>query len=183
MRICAWNAKGISTARSALTPAPWSASSKHRFLRTPREETRFFRAGSHAGNLLSVNAVLLYTRTVSRPDGQEGASTMNRVYRHQPLAPDEYLGWVDLQGQVFEARFGPDRKIGRVDPASGRIYEARLGPDQLIGRVDLETGRVYLARIGPDQHIGQVHADGKIYLHRRLARDEYIGRVREMSSL
>ncbi|NLG73133.1 MAG: hypothetical protein GX495_13975 [Chloroflexi bacterium] len=108
---------------------------------------------------------------------------MNRVYRHQPLAPDEYLGWVDLQGQVFEARFGPDRKIGRVDPASGRIYEARLGPDQLIGRVDLETGRVYLARIGPDQHIGQVHADGKIYLHRRLARDEYIGRVREMSSL
>lgn len=108
---------------------------------------------------------------------------MNKVYRHQPLAPDEYLGWVDLQGQVFEERFGPDRKIGRVDTASGKIYEARLGPDQLIGRVDLDSGRVYLAKMGPDEYIGQVNTDGKIYLHRRLARDEYIGRVREMASL
>lgn len=107
---------------------------------------------------------------------------MNKAYRHITLARDEYLGCVDEHGVVFEERFGPDRRIGRVDPGDGKIYEARLGPDRYIGRVELHTGKVYLAKAGPDEFIGKVYKDGRCFFHRPMARDHYMGRVREMVS-
>ncbi len=108
---------------------------------------------------------------------------MNKVYRHKALAPDDYLGWVNEEGKVYESRFGPDRYIGRVDIGNGRIYESRLGPDQLIGHVELDTGKVYINKLGPDEYLGKVNPDGSLYHHKRLAPDNYLGKVKDMVSL
>jgi hypothetical protein len=107
---------------------------------------------------------------------------MNKVYWHIALAPDEYLGWVDTDGTVYETRRGPDKKVGRVELESGKVYETRFGPDKYIGRVDLENGKVYISKLGPDEYLGQVHQDGNIYHHKRMAADHYLGKVIEMSS-
>jgi len=107
---------------------------------------------------------------------------MNKAYRHVSLARDEYLGRVDEHGTVFEERFGPDRRIGRVDPGDGTVFEARLGPDRVIGRVELNTGKVFLAKFGPDEYVGKVYKDGRCFYHRQVARDLYLGRVKEMVS-
>lgn len=107
---------------------------------------------------------------------------MNKVYRHRPAANDEYLGWVDEEGRVYETRLGPDKYIGRVEPGSGKIYEARLGPDKYIGRVNGKSGKIYLAKLGPDIYIGRVQTDGKLFHHHNLAADEYLGKVIEMTS-
>ena len=108
---------------------------------------------------------------------------MNKVYRHRPLATDEFLGRVGEDGRVYESRLGPDKYIGRVDLENGKIYEARLGPDKHIGRVEVDSGKVYLAKFGPDEYLGRVEKDGKLYAHKRLARDEYLGKVVEMVSV
>ena len=108
---------------------------------------------------------------------------MNEVYRHQALAPDEYLGHVAADGRVYEHRSGPDRYIGRVELENGKIFESRLGPDRQIGHIDLSNGRVYLDKLGPDEYLGSVRSDGKLYLHRAMASDEYLGKVKEMASL
>jgi hypothetical protein len=98
------------------------------------------------------------------------------------MSPDEYLGHVELDGQVYEEHFGPDRYIGKVDVEDGRIYESRLGPNKYIGRVDVTNGKVYQTRIGPDEYLGRVRKNGHCYMHRSLGRDIYLGKVREMGS-
>ncbi len=108
---------------------------------------------------------------------------MNKVHLHKSLAQDPYLGHVDHQGNVFESRFGPDKKVGRVELNTGRIYETRFGPDQYLGRTDLESGKVYLAKIGPDEYLGTVSKEGKMSLHKPFAVDEYIGVIKDMGSL
>jgi hypothetical protein len=107
---------------------------------------------------------------------------MNKVYKHKSLAPDEYLGWVDETGRVYESRFGPDKLIGRVNIADGKIFESRLGPDRQIGQVDLKNGKVYLSKLGPDEYLGAVHGDGKLYAHVSLGGDDYLGKVADMVS-
>jgi hypothetical protein len=107
---------------------------------------------------------------------------MNKVYRHIPLSPDEYLGHVEQDGKVFESKVGPDRYIGRVALESGQIYESRLGPDKQVARVDLNSGKVYQSRLGPDEYIGRVRKNGHCYAHRSHARDVYMGKIREMTS-
>jgi hypothetical protein len=107
---------------------------------------------------------------------------MNKIYRHVPLSPDEYLGRVDQNGKVYEHRTGPDRYAGRVDLKNGKIYESRLGPDKYRGRVEPGTGKVYMARLGPDRYLGRVRKNGQCYLHRRLRRDEYMGKIKDMTS-
>lgn len=108
---------------------------------------------------------------------------MNKVYRHVPMAADEYLGHVSEDGKVYQARLGPDKCIGRVELDTGKIFESRLGPDKHVGRVELDSGKVYLGKLGPDEYIGRVDSDGRIYLHNRLAADTYIGKVVDMLSL
>ena len=108
---------------------------------------------------------------------------MNKVYRHQALAPDQELGHIAADGRAYQRRPGPDLYVGRVELETGKIFESRLGPDNKIGHVDLGNGRVYLDRLGPDKYLGQVRDDGKLYLHRPRAGDEYLGKVEEMSSL
>jgi hypothetical protein len=108
---------------------------------------------------------------------------VNKVYKHERMARDQYLGRVDADGDVYEARFGPDKRIGKVELSSGKIYEARHGPDKYLGRVDPKTGKVYLSRLGPDELFGEVKQDGRLYHHRRMARDDYMGKVQEMTSL
>lgn len=108
---------------------------------------------------------------------------MNKVYLHQRLAKDTYLGRIDEDGRVYESRLGPDKYVGRVEPDGGKIYESRLGPDKYIGRVDPDNGKVYLAKLGPDEYLGKVTPEGKLYLHKSLASDEYIGQVTDMVSL
>ncbi len=108
---------------------------------------------------------------------------MNKVYKHKPMASDEYLGQVDIEGKVYESRFGPDHYIGRVDLYEGKIYESRFGPDSYIGRVDVRSGEVYLSKPGLDEYVGKVMKDGKLYFHKRLAPDQYLGKVTEMVSV
>lgn len=108
---------------------------------------------------------------------------MNKVYLHRSLARDQYLGYVDQEGKVFETRLGPDRQVGRVDLETGKVYETRLGPDRYAGRVDGETRKVYRSQPGPDEYIGRIEPDGALRLHKRLAPDEYLGLVTEMYSL
>jgi hypothetical protein len=107
---------------------------------------------------------------------------MNKVYRHKPFAPDEYLGRVDEDGKVYETRPGLDHYVGRVDLSDGKIYETRLGPDKYIGRVEIASGKVFLARMGPDEYIGKVHKNGHCYGQIPMARDTYLGKVKEMLS-
>jgi hypothetical protein len=107
---------------------------------------------------------------------------MSKVYRHIPLAPDEYLGRVEEDGKVYETRPGFDHCVGRFDLSDGKIYETRLGPDKYLGRVDLSTGQVYLARLGPDEYIGKVRKNGHCYRQVALARDIYLGKVKDMLS-
>jgi hypothetical protein len=107
---------------------------------------------------------------------------LNKVYRHKSLRSDEYLGHIELDGQVYEEHFGPDRYIGRVDLEDGRIFESRLGPDKYIGRVDLTNGKVYQTRIGPDEYLGKVRKNGHCNMHRSFGRDIYLGKIREMGS-
>jgi len=108
---------------------------------------------------------------------------MNKVYRHKPIAPDDYLGHVNERGQVYASRRGPDQLVGRVELETGKIYESRLGPDRYIGRVDANSGKVYLSQLGPDEYLGRVHRDGKLTLHIPLGADEYLGKVVDMTSL
>jgi hypothetical protein len=108
---------------------------------------------------------------------------MNKVYRHKPLAPDEYIGRVDENGKVFQRRLGPGRMVGYVDLENGKVYEKRLGSKKNLGRVDLESGEVFLSKFGPDEYIGKVQRDGKCYYHKSLAKDDYVGKITEMTSL
>ena len=108
---------------------------------------------------------------------------MSKVYRHKPMAADQQLGRVELDGRVFETRFGPDKLVGRVELDSGKIFATRVGPDHKVGRVELDTGKVYRSKFGPDDYEGRVDEDGKFHRHRPLALDEYIGRIVEMPSL
>ncbi len=103
------------------------------------------------------------------------------VFRHKPLAIDEKLGRVEPDGRVFEAQFGPDRYIGRVEVDTGRVWEARFGPDKLIGHVQLDSGRCYHSKLGPDDYVGRVGSDGRLYRHKPVAIDEYLGRIEPMS--
>jgi len=107
---------------------------------------------------------------------------MNKVYRHKPLASDEYLGWVAADGKVYESRFGPDKYVGHVDLRDGRVYESRFGPDDYIGRVDIESGKIYFHKFGPDDYLGRVEKDGDLRYHKAAAPDEYLGKVTEMVS-
>lgn len=65
---------------------------------------------------------------------------------------------------------------------TGAVYQQRFGPDKKVGRVDLSDGRVYVSRLGPDTYVGQVHADGRMRLHQWLGVDDYIARVDEFLS-
>ena len=100
-----------------------------------------------------------------------------------PLSPDIFLGHVDENGKVFEARTGPDRYVGRVALDSGKIYSARLGPEQHIAWVDLQTGKIYQPHQGPDEYLGRVRKNGQCYFHRSKGRDKYMGKIREMTSV
>ncbi len=103
---------------------------------------------------------------------------MNKVFRQQSLAPDEYLGHVGFDGKVYEARFGPDKYVGRVELDTGKIFEARFGPDNYLGRVQLDTGKVFRHKPAAfDEYLGRTDADGKFYRHKPLAPDEYIGKI------
>lgn len=103
------------------------------------------------------------------------------VFRHKPLALDEKLGRVEPDGRVYEAQFGPDRYIGRVEVDTGRVWEARFGPDKLIGHVQLDTGRCYHSKLGPDDYVGRVGGDGRLFRQKPVAIDEYLGRIEPMS--
>ena len=108
---------------------------------------------------------------------------MNKVYRHKPLAADEYLGHVAFDGKVYETRFGPDKHVGWVELDTGKIYESRFGPDRYIGQVQLDSGKVYRHKpMAADEYLGSVDGDGKFFRHRPLAADEYLGQVVEMTS-
>jgi hypothetical protein len=108
---------------------------------------------------------------------------MNKVYRHKPLARDEFIGRVDENGKVYQRGFRPGRMVGHVDLDSGKVYEKRLGPNKKLGRVDLKSGEVFLSKLGPDEYIGKVRQDGKCYYHKSLAKDDYVGKITEMTSL
>ena len=107
---------------------------------------------------------------------------MTKAYRHKPLAPDEYLGWVNENGSVFDAQSGTDLLIGHVDLNDGKIYKTRLRPDKYYGRVDLENGKVFLARLNADEYIGKVHKNGRCYQESGSGRGHYLGKVKEMAS-
>ncbi len=103
------------------------------------------------------------------------------VFRHKSLAPDEKIGRVEPDGRVYEAQFGPDRYVGRVEVDTGRVWEARFGPDRLVGHVQLQDGRCTRSKPGPDVYVGRVGGDGRLYRHKPVAVDEYLGRVEPMS--
>ena len=102
---------------------------------------------------------------------------MNKVYRHKPLAADEYLGHVAFDGKVYETRFGPDKHVGWVELDTGKIYESRFGPDRYIGQVQLDSGKVYRHKpMAVDEYLGQMDNHGKFYRH-QVGPDEYIGQI------
>jgi hypothetical protein len=110
---------------------------------------------------------------------------MKKVYKHKPLALDEYLGRVDEDGKVYKNVAGPrklDSYIGRVDLTTGKVYDAGTTPERYLGRVDPE-GKVFLSALGAEEYLGKVHANGKMFHHKRLARDEYLGKVKDMGAV
>jgi hypothetical protein len=102
---------------------------------------------------------------------------MYKVYRANPLALDELLGYVRDDGKVFRTRVGFDDCLGEVDLATGKVYAERFGPDKEIGHVDMKNGKVYLRRLGPDQYVGSVDGHGHMHRHVKMAKDDYIGQV------
>jgi hypothetical protein len=114
---------------------------------------------------------------------KESDPVTSHVYRQKPLAPDELLGRIDLDGKVYETRLGPDKYVGRVNIDTGKIYVAIPGPDKYLGRVDLGSGKVFLHKVlALDTYLGRVDDDGRFLRHKVLARDDYIGRMTEMAS-
>lgn len=107
---------------------------------------------------------------------------MNKVYLHEKLSPDNYLGHVNGEGKVLSSRFGPDKYIGRFDITKGKIFESRFGPDKYVGRVKLDNGKIYRRKFGPDEYLGRVNEDGECYKHKSYATDTYIGKVTDMTS-
>ena len=100
---------------------------------------------------------------------------MNKVYRHKPLAADEYLGHVAFDGKVYETRFGPDKFVGHVELDSGKIYGP--GINNYLGQVMLDSGKVYRHKpLAADEYLGQMADDGKLYRH-KIGPDEYIGQI------
>jgi hypothetical protein len=107
--------------------------------------------------------------------------TDSRAYLHKALQLDPQLGYVEVDGRVFEARFGPDKPVGRVELATGKVFESRFGPDKLLGRVDLTSGKIYRhVPGGPDEYLADTDRDGNFFVHVPLAPDHYVGNVTPM---
>ncbi|MBM4424165.1 MAG: hypothetical protein FJ030_12390 [Chloroflexi bacterium] len=105
---------------------------------------------------------------------------MNKVFRHKPLAADEYLGHVGFDGKTYEARFGPDKFVGHVELDTGKIYGT--GINNYLGRVQLDTGKVFRHKPAAlDEYLGHADGDGKLYRH-RVGPDEYIGKIEGATS-
>lgn len=105
----------------------------------------------------------------------------SQVLWHRPLARDEVVGRVELDGRAYKTRVGPDEYVGRVELDSGKIFEERLGPDKYVGRVALDSGKVYRHKpIAPDEYLGRVDTDGQFYRHKPIAPDEYLGKLLPM---
>jgi hypothetical protein len=103
---------------------------------------------------------------------------MPNVYLHNPLAPDELIGRVEMDGKVYESRPGPDKYIGSVELETGKIFEHHPGPDRYVGVVALDSGKVYRHKpAAPDDYLGWADADGKYYRHKPLAPDDYVGSI------
>lgn len=51
------------------------------------------------------------------PDKYIGSVALDsgKVYRHKPMAMDEYLGRVDNDGKFYRHRVGPDEYIGKIE--------------------------------------------------------------------
>lgn len=108
-------------------------------------------------------------------------SNSSRAYLHKAWQPDPQLGYVEIDGRVYEPRFGPDKPVGWVELTTGKVYESRLGPDRYIGHVDLTNGKIYRHLPGkPDQYIADTDRDGNFFVHVPLAPDKYVGNVTPM---
>jgi hypothetical protein len=108
---------------------------------------------------------------------------MNKVYKHRPLAIDDYLGYISDDGKVYEILQSrkTERYVGRVDLETGQVYSSIPGQDRYVGRTD-KNGKIYISRTGPDEYIGHVTDSGRLFHHKRLAFDEYLGVVSDMDS-
>jgi hypothetical protein len=105
---------------------------------------------------------------------------MNKVFRHKPMATDEYLGHVEFDGKVYEARFGPDKYVGHVELDTGKIYGT--GINNYLGNVQLDTGKVHRHKaLAIDDYLGHADGDGKLYRH-KFGPDEYIGKIEGATS-
>ena len=108
---------------------------------------------------------------------------MSKIYLAINNAPDELLGSVKDDGQIYRSKPGIDDHIGHVDLRSGKVYLDRFGPDKVIGRVDLKNGKVYHTRFGPDEYVGNVGVDGRMHRHVRMGQDDYVGKADPFISL
>jgi hypothetical protein len=105
---------------------------------------------------------------------------MNKVFRHKSMAADEYLGHVEFDGKVYEARFGPDKFVGHVELDTGKIYGT--GINNYLGTVQLDSGKVNKHKpMAIDDHIGHADGDGKLY-RQKFGPDEYIGKIEGATS-
>ena len=108
---------------------------------------------------------------------------MNKVYFQKPWTPDEYLGYVGVDGRVFVARLGPDQYVGRVSLEDGKVFFHRAGPDELLGKIALDTGKIYRYRfLDFDEYLGRVDKEGRLFAHVALAPDDQIGKMVGMMS-
>jgi hypothetical protein len=109
---------------------------------------------------------------------------MAKVYLSSPLAPDDLVGIVNHEGDIFLQHDGDDQYVGRVDLATGKVYQTRFGPDDYCGHVALESGKVYRhRRLLPDQHLGTVHPDGRLLRTVAGGPDEAVAHVEDMPGL
>lgn len=105
----------------------------------------------------------------------------SRAYLHKAWHPDPQLGYVEMDGKVYERRFGPDKPVGWVELATGKVYASRFGPDKYIGYVDLTNGKIYRhVPGGPDEYLANIDRDGNFFKHVPLAPDKYVGNVTPM---
>ncbi len=106
---------------------------------------------------------------------------MAKIFRHRRLLPDEHVGNINDNGQVYREKFGRDEFLGAVDYQEGRVHgHVSFGGDTYLGNIN-EKGEIHSHKsFGSDDYVARVKEDGSVYRHVSLRPDELLGKVEGM---
>ena len=107
---------------------------------------------------------------------------MATVREHARFSPDDDLGYINDDGEIFGylEKTGEKEYIGRVDYDEGVVYLFDDDTEIALGWVD-ERNRVIASFEEEDIHIGDVKSNGDLYYYIDDNDSQYIGKVEEMT--